>query len=45
VNDQLVTLLPGESFTFVIKSKQDLTAEQLTRQPVLQCANRFGAGL
>jgi beta-mannosidase len=43
VNEQIVTLLPGESFTFVIHSKQDLTAEQLTRQPVLQCANRFGA--
>jgi beta-mannosidase len=43
VNDQLVTLLPGEAFTFVIESKQDLTVEQLARQPVLQCANRFGS--
>jgi beta-galactosidase/beta-glucuronidase len=44
VSEQLVTLLPGEAFTFTIQSKQDLTVEQLTRQPVLQCANRFGAG-
>ncbi len=44
VSEQLITLLPSESFTFVVQSKQDLTVEQLTRQPVLQCANRFGAG-
>ncbi|MCD4823956.1 MAG: glycoside hydrolase family 2 protein, partial [Phycisphaerae bacterium] len=30
VNDQLITLLPGESFTFVIESDKQLTREMLT---------------
>jgi len=42
INDQLVTLLPGESVTFEIRSKQTLTIEQLTSVPVLQCVNQFG---
>lgn len=42
VNDQLVTLLPGESFVFVIESAQELAREALTSPPVFQCANRFG---
>ncbi|MDQ3813664.1 MAG: glycoside hydrolase family 2 protein, partial [Armatimonadota bacterium] len=45
INDQLVTLLPGESFMFVIESGQALTREALTAPPVFQCANRFGRGL
>lgn len=42
ISDQLITLLPGESFTFEITSQQELTAEALTQPPVFQCANRFG---
>jgi beta-mannosidase len=42
VSDQLVTLLPGESHTFVIRSRHRLDADALTRPPVLQMANRFG---
>ncbi len=44
VGEQLVTLLPGESFPFVIHSKRDLTKEQLTSPPVLRCVNPFGKG-
>jgi beta-mannosidase len=43
VSEQLVTLLPGESFTFVVRSEKDLEVDALTSWPVLQCANRFGA--
>jgi len=43
VLDQLITLLPGMSFTFNIASTADLSPDALTRPPVLQCANRFGA--
>jgi beta-mannosidase len=43
VSEQLVTLLPEESFTFAIRSSREPTAEQLTAAPVFQCANRFGA--
>jgi beta-mannosidase len=42
-SDQLITLLPGMSFTFDIASTADLSNDALTRPPVLQCANRFGA--
>jgi beta-mannosidase len=45
ISDQLVTLMPGESFTFTIDSTQPLTKEQLTSPPVFQCANRFGKTL
>jgi len=43
VNDQLVTLLPGETFAFEFQSTRQLSKEALTSPPVLQCANRFGA--
>jgi beta-mannosidase len=43
VSDQLVTLLPGESFTFEITSSRELTKEQLTTPPVFRCVNSFGA--
>ena len=39
VSDQLVTLLPGESFTFEIRSKKVLTKENLVAAPVFGCAN------
>jgi len=42
VNDQLVTLLPGESFTFTFESQKQFPEKALTTPPVLQCANRFG---
>jgi beta-mannosidase len=44
VNDQLVTLLPGETFAFEFQSAKALSKDALTTAPVLQCANRFGAG-
>ncbi len=42
ISDQLVTLLPGESFTFDISTERKLTESQLTTRPVFQCVNRFG---
>ena len=39
VSDQLVTLLPGESFTFELCSKKDLAKATLVVAPVFQCAN------
>ncbi len=43
INDQCVTLLPGEVFVFEIVSDAAMTLEQLTRPPVMQSVNRFGA--
>ena len=42
VSDQLVTLLPGESFTFEIHSAEPLSKEMLVNAPVFVCANSFG---
>jgi beta-mannosidase len=42
LSENIMTLLPGESFTFVIESDQPMTRERLTSPPVFQCANRFG---
>ena len=42
VGEQLVTLLPGESFVFEIGSNRRLDVGQLVRPPVMQCVNRFG---
>lgn len=42
VSDQCVTLLPGQTHEFVIRSDADLTLADLTAPPVLQVANRFG---
>jgi beta-mannosidase len=42
VNENLVTLLPGETFTYEISSEKKLTKEALTTRPVLNCANYFG---
>lgn len=39
VDDQLVTLLPGESATFHITTDQDLDPVALTTYPVLRCVN------
>ncbi|HEV2296583.1 MAG TPA: glycoside hydrolase family 2 TIM barrel-domain containing protein [Tepidisphaeraceae bacterium] len=45
VNDQLLTLDPGKEVTFLIKSRKQLTLEQLTSPPVFRCVNPFGASL
>ncbi len=45
IDDQLVTLLPGESVTFIIDSPQTLTLESLTQPPVLACVNPYGKPL
>jgi beta-mannosidase len=42
ISDNVVTILPGKLFTFVIHSERLLTPEQLISPPVFQCANRFG---
>ena len=42
ISDQLVTLLPGESSTFEIRSQKDLTKDELTVAPVFGCANQLG---
>jgi beta-mannosidase len=41
VSDQLVTLLPGETYQFTIQSERELGLDALTERPVFQCANRF----
>ncbi|MEM6554157.1 MAG: glycoside hydrolase family 2 protein, partial [Planctomycetota bacterium] len=42
VSDQGVTLLPGQSHAFTIRSQATLSQEALTAPPVLQTVNRFG---
>ena len=44
VDDMLVTLLPGESVSFMITTEACLTIEQLTDPLVLRCANQLVAG-
>ncbi|MFI6322011.1 glycoside hydrolase family 2 protein [Nonomuraea sp. NPDC050556] len=39
VDDQLVTLLPGQSVTFHISTRADLDPGLLTSHPVLRCVN------
>ncbi len=39
VDDQLVTLFPGESHTFIVTSDAELDSEALVAHPVLQCVN------
>ncbi|MBB5867775.1 beta-mannosidase [Allocatelliglobosispora scoriae] len=39
VDEQLVTLLPGETATFRITTARELPAEQLLAYPVLRCVN------
>ena len=39
VDDQIVTLLPGQRHTFVITSGADLDPSALTTHPVLQAVN------
>jgi len=42
IDDQLVTLLPGETCTFTLRGLDDVTVEELLSPPVFNCANRFG---
>lgn len=42
ISDNAVTILPGESFTFVLRTRHEMSLASLLRPPVLQCANRFG---
>jgi beta-mannosidase len=42
VDEQMVALLPFESFTFVIRSKHRWTVDQFTAPPVFRCVNPFG---
>ncbi len=42
INDQLITLLPGESYTLTIKGLRDVDVDALLEPPVMNCANRFG---
>jgi beta-mannosidase len=39
VSDALVTLLPGDSFTFTVHSQEPLSVEHLSGRPVLRCVN------
>jgi beta-mannosidase len=39
VDDQLVTLFPGESHTFIVGSDVELDREAIIAHPVLQCVN------
>lgn len=42
IDDNAVTILPDQRFTFTIRSSRELRLQELTRPPMLQCANRFG---
>ena len=44
VDDQLVTLLPGESVTFAVTSSLEIDADAFARAEVLRCANQLVAG-
>ncbi|MBO3750189.1 glycoside hydrolase family 2 protein [Streptosporangiaceae bacterium NEAU-GS5] len=44
VDDQLVTLLPGESATFHVRTTRRLNPRALTAYPVLRCVNEVQAG-
>ena len=42
VDEQLVTLLPGETCSFTIRTAADLRSAKLAEPPVLRCVNPFG---
>jgi beta-mannosidase len=39
VSDALVTLLPGEQFSFTVRADRPLSVEHLSSRPVLRCVN------
>jgi beta-mannosidase len=43
VDDALVTLLPGESAVFTVRSQVPLDPDALTGRPVLRCVNDIPA--
>jgi beta-mannosidase len=43
VSEQLITLLPGDSFSFEVASESRLSLHDLTHEPVLRSVNRFSA--
>ncbi len=45
IDDQLVTLLPGESQTLTVKGLNGINVDDLLKPPVMNCANRFGSRL
>jgi len=44
VDDMLITLLPGESTAFLVRSRNPLDPSALTSRPVLRCVNDIVAG-
>jgi beta-mannosidase len=44
VDDQLITLLPGETATFTVRTDHPLDTAALTRTPVLRSANELVSG-
>jgi beta-mannosidase len=44
VSDALVTLLPGDRFTFTVRSEEPLDLERLCSRPVLRCVNDLAPG-
>jgi beta-mannosidase len=45
VDEALVTLLPGESTVFTVRSAVPLSPDELTSRPVLRCVNDISLGL
>jgi beta-mannosidase len=43
VNDGLITLLPGDTYAFQVRSPEPLDPGALTTRPVLRCVNDVGA--
>jgi len=42
IDDQGLTLLPGDTRSFLINTRKEMSAEALTTRPVMQVANSFG---
>ena len=41
IDDQPITLSPGESYTFTVKGLGGIDVSELLEPPVMNCANRF----
>jgi beta-mannosidase len=42
IDDNVITLLPGESHRFAIQSAKKFAQQDFQGPPIIQCANRFG---